>query len=152
MPLSTCRHRICECIAHDCMVNTIINCSWLHALFTRPIAVTRHLYNQLHCYTCLVTLILNCTLNVIISAVRSGSQPMFSMWLIESHTPCMCLPLVGGCVGLTKTDVLKNTMLVGYQQGYWSCIGNGVNTLYSLNIFRSLVHMHMYIYTHLHQN
>ena len=29
-----------------------------------------------------------------------------------SHS--MCPPLVGGCVGLTKTDVLQNTMLVRY--------------------------------------
>ena len=39
-----------------------------------------------------------------------------------SHS--MCPPLVGGCVGLTKTDVLQNTMSVGYQQWYWSCIDN----------------------------
>ena len=71
---------------------------------------------------------------------------MLTMWLIKHD---MCPPLVGGCVGLTKTDVLLNTMLVRYQQWYWSCIDNGVNTLYSLDIYRS---HSTHICTHLHQN
>ena len=63
----------------------------------------------------------------------------------KSHS--MCPPLVGGCVGLTKTDVLLNTMLVRYQQWYWSCIDNGVNILYSLDVYRSLVHIYVHTYT-----
>ena len=43
-----------------------------------------------------------------------------------SHS--MCPLLVGECVGLTKNDVLWDTTLVRYQQGYWLCIDKGVNT------------------------
>ena len=53
--------------------------------------------------------------------------------VVHTMSHSICPPLVGGCVGLTKTDVLLNTMLVRYQQYHWSCIDNAVNTSYFLD-------------------
>ena len=54
-------------VLHNSMVNTIMNCSWLYPLFTRPNTITRHLYNQIHFYACLVALILNCMSSIMLS-------------------------------------------------------------------------------------
>ena len=101
-------HIIVWITLHTCTMN----CSCLYPLFTRPIAVTRHLYiqlNVLYMFSDSVSELpvkchnICCQVRVLTNVINVVHR--------KSHS--MRPPLVGGRVGLIKTDVPQNTMLIG---------------------------------------
>ena len=79
---------------------------------------TRHLCNQLHVLYMFSDI--NSELYIKCHNICCLSHVLTNyINLVHTMSHSMCPLLVGGCVGPTKTYVLQNTMLVGYQQWYW---------------------------------